>query len=85
MRELIRNECRLELCFENFRFWDLRRWKVNMNEAAKGVQIDRNNDQTLQFKPLNVENRVYKDFMYYGPIPDDETRKWTNLLQNAGW
>ena len=85
MRELIRNERRLELCFENFRFWDLRRWKVNMNEAAKGVQIDRNNDQTLQFKPLNVENRVYKDFMYYGPIPDDETRKWTNLLQNAGW
>jgi hypothetical protein len=26
MRALIRNERRLELCFEGFRFWDLRRW-----------------------------------------------------------
>ena len=25
MRELIRNERRLELCFESFRFWDIRR------------------------------------------------------------
>lgn len=27
MEELIRNERRLELCFEGFRFWDLRRWR----------------------------------------------------------
>ena len=42
MRELIRNERRLELCFEGFRFWDLRRWKVPMEkltETAKGVRI----------------------------------------------
>ena len=30
MRELIRNERRIELCFENFRFWDLRRWNVDL-------------------------------------------------------
>ena len=39
MRELIRNERRLELCFENHRFWDLRRWKANLNEGAKGASI----------------------------------------------
>ncbi|MHB9055093.1 MAG: RagB/SusD family nutrient uptake outer membrane protein [Paludibacteraceae bacterium] len=85
MRELIRNERRLELCFENFRFWDLRRWKVNLNETANGLQIDKNTDGTLKFTPLNVENRLYKDYMFYGPIPYDETRKWSNLQQNVGW
>lgn len=39
MRELIRNERRLELCFENKRFSDLRRWKAPLNEAARGVEI----------------------------------------------
>ena len=35
MRELIHNERRLELCFEGFRFWDLRRWKKDITEPAK--------------------------------------------------
>ena len=37
MRELIRNERRLELCFEGFRFWDLRRWKEDLNETVWAV------------------------------------------------
>lgn len=39
MRELIRNERRLELCFENKRFSDLRRWKAPLNEAVRGIEI----------------------------------------------
>ncbi|MDO4164744.1 MAG: RagB/SusD family nutrient uptake outer membrane protein [Bacteroides sp.] len=39
MRELIRNERRLELCFEGFRFWDLRRWEEDLTEKAMGVSI----------------------------------------------
>ncbi|HPM09765.1 MAG TPA: RagB/SusD family nutrient uptake outer membrane protein, partial [Paludibacter sp.] len=85
MRELIRNERRLELCFENFRFWDLRRWKADLNETAKGMSIEKKTDGTLIYSPLDVENRVYADYMYYGPIPYDEIRKWTNLEQNEGW
>ncbi|PTN09468.1 RagB/SusD family nutrient uptake outer membrane protein [Mangrovibacterium marinum] len=87
MRELIRNERRLELCFENKRFWDLRRWKVSLgdlNETAAGVQIDQTNG-TLSYTPVNVELRTYKDYMYYGPIPYGEVQKWSNLQQNAGW
>jgi starch-binding outer membrane protein, SusD/RagB family len=79
MRKLIRNERRLELSFEGFRFWDLRRWKENLNEPARGVTI-RNNVFTVQ----TVENRLYSDFMYYGPIPFTEARK-ANLKQNTGW
>ena len=89
MRELIRNERRLELCFENFRFWDLRRWKVDLdklNETAKGMEIRRvAEDGSLLYLPLDVEIRNYKDYMYYGPIPYSETQKYSNLQQNAGW
>ena len=86
MRELIRNERRLELCFENHRFWDLRRWKANLNEPAKGVQITTNaTTGALQYKTIEVEKREYKDYMYYGPIPYSEVHKWSELEQNDGW
>ena len=84
MRELIRNERRLELCFENHRFWDLRRWKVNLNEAAKGVKITtRGNGFAYEY--FTVEERKYQDYMNYGPIPYSELQKWENLKQNDGW
>ncbi len=79
MRNLIRNERRLELCFEGFRFWDMRRWKLNLTEPAKGVTIN-SNVFTLQ----NVEIRQYSPDMYHGPIPLTEAQK-ANLVQNKGW
>lgn len=83
MRELIRNERRLELCFEGFRFWDLRRWKVDLNklnETVKGMEVKNN-----VYKVVDVETRNYKDYMYYGPIPYSETLKFSALIQNQGW
>lgn len=80
MRELIRNERRLELCFEGFRFWDLRRWNADLTETAKGIHIQNN-----QYTEINVENRVYNNYMHYGPIPYSEILKYDNLVQNSGW
>lgn len=80
MRSLIRNERRLELCFEGFRFWDLRRWKEDLAVPAKGVRI---NSGTYTY--FTVEERAYdNDYMHYGPIPDKETVKF-NIIQNKGW
>jgi hypothetical protein len=79
MRELIRNERRLELCFEGFRFWDLRRWKANLTEPAMGVRIVDSTYTTVQ-----VESRLYKDYMNYPPLPYYEVLKG-NLIQNNGW
>lgn len=81
MRDLIRNERRLELSFEGFRFWDLRRWKLNLSSTARGIQIVNQNNYTV----VNVENRVYRDHMIYGPIPYEETLKFNALQQNTGW
>ena len=83
MRELIRNERRLELCFEGFRFWDLRRWKVALNKLSE-TAVGTNKVNNVQTYP-NVEIRSYKDYMYYGPIPYSEVLKWDNLKQNIGW
>ena len=81
MRELIHNERRLELCFEGFRFWDIRRWKKDITEPAKGMSISGGNYTILP----QVESRAYQDYMYYGPIPYEEVIKFSNLLQNEGW
>ena len=84
MRELIRNERRLELCFEGHRFWDLRRWRVplnKLNEPAKGINI-----RGGVFTPIQeVEPRSYADYMYHGPVPYEEVVKFNALQQNRGW
>jgi hypothetical protein len=82
MRALIRNERRLELCFEGFRFWDLRRWKENLNETVRGVEINRD---ATQYNYVDIETRRYQDYMYSGPLPYQDVIKYNNLIQNKGW
>ncbi len=86
MRKLIRNERRLELCFEGFRFWDIRRWNEQalMNEPVKGVYITMKNDSTYSYTYSNIEERIFSPDMIYGPIPYEETLKY-NIEQNSGW
>lgn len=80
LSELIKNERRIELCFEGFRFWDLRRWMdlSRMNESVKGYDAS-----TMREIP-SVEVRKYEDYMIYAPIPYSETQKY-DLIQNKGW
>lgn len=82
MRELIKNERRLELCFEGFRFWDLRRYKDALNETVRGV----NNDGS-EYSPIaNVEIRAMEGEKYfYMPLPNSEVLKYDALTQNKGW
>ncbi|WP_158839605.1 RagB/SusD family nutrient uptake outer membrane protein [Polaribacter sp. L3A8] len=81
MRELIRNERRLELSFEGHRFWDLRRWGMSLNETAKGYFFDGSSYNELP----SVENRNFQSFAIYMPIPNSETVKFSELEQNNGW
>ena len=83
MTTLIRNERRLEMCFEEQRFWDLRRWEMTteMKKPVSGVEISA--DGTT-YNYIEVESRNYSDYQIYGPIPYGETLKY-NLIQNLGW
>ena len=87
MTELIRNERRIELCFENKRFWDLRRWMMPIDEGVKGMKIERNEETgALTYSIFDVEARNFTSpYQWYGPIPKSEMLKWSNLLQNKGW
>lgn len=85
MRKLIHNERRIELSFESFRFWDLRRWSKPeqiydcLKETAMGVRI-----QDGVYERFEVEPRNFMDYMIYGPIPKSDLDKF-KYIQNNGW
>ncbi len=82
-RELVKNERRIELCFENHRYWDIRRWKemTTLTDPVLGITLDA--DSTIVDK--QIEERRYQDYMIYGPIPYNEAIKYEELVQNAGY
>ena len=83
-RTLVRNERRIELCFEGFRFWDIRRWDLTtVMEAPVNAMYINFSSQTPYQKQL-LESRNYSDYMIYGPVPYNETLKYS-LVQNMGW
>jgi starch-binding outer membrane protein, SusD/RagB family len=89
-RTLIQNERRIELCFENQRFFDIRRWLLpleKLNEPVRGVRLLKDNAGVITYEyGINVEPRNFKDYMYYGPIPAREI--WSDngvVKQNKGW
>lgn len=88
LRELIYNERRIELCFEGFRFWDLRRLNKITEIAApvSGVYITREAgaSPSYSYNYMDIEERVYSPYMIYGPVPYDETLKY-DIIQNEGW
>lgn len=89
MREAIRLERRVELSFEGFRFFDVRRWMIAEdveNQPMHGLEIliTKNGEgkRTLKENEFVVRNHVFRKAMYFFPIPYDETVKTPELIQN---
>lgn len=81
MMKLIQNERRLELSFEGFRFWDMRRWGLPLDEPVYGFQ-DKGDGSSPRFV---VEERNMEDEKYrYMPLLRNDIRKY-NYVQNKGW
>lgn len=84
-RKLIRNERRVSLCFEGFRFWDIRRWNdLTIMQAPVKAAIITIDEEVRNFEYEVIEERKYDPYMIYGPVPYNETLKY-NLVQNNGW
>ena len=81
-----RNERRIELAFEDHRFWDIRRWMIGP-ETTKiyGVKTTKNEDGTFRYEKVLIQDRVWKDKMYLYPISQTEMLKNTDWKQNPGW
>ena len=86
LRERIRKERRIELCYEGYRMWDLRRWKSAMeveNTPLEGYEITKMVDGTYRYRRYNVLDRSFLQQHYWIPIPYDEIVKNNgNLEQN---
>jgi len=84
---LVKNERRIETCFEGMRFYDLRRWTTDLtelNKAVHGAYITRNADLSFTYDlNFHVEARSYSSA--YLPIPYDEILRMSKLIQNEGW
>lgn len=89
MRSKIRNERRVELAFEDHRFWDVRRWMIApevLGTPIKGLEINRLDVKpTYTYAQITVENRVFEPKMYFYPIPQSELLKTKGWVQNPLW
>jgi hypothetical protein len=89
LREKIRNERRIELAFEDHRYWDVRRWMIaesTLGATIRGVNITKKEDGTFTYVPFDLEKRVFSLKMYLYPIPQSEIIKGNgNIEQNPGW
>lgn len=88
MREAIRLERRLELSFEGFRFFDVRRWMIaeqTDNAVMHGLELTHvgtNMNTGYTWRVVDVRKRIFRKAMYFWPIPYDEVVKLPTLLQN---
>ncbi|WP_374166069.1 RagB/SusD family nutrient uptake outer membrane protein [Arcticibacter sp. MXS-1] len=90
LRDRIRHERRIELAFEEHRFWDVRRWKIaEQTDAAPiyGMTVTAGtsfSDQSF-YKRRIAEPRVFQKKHFLWPVPQYEIERNTSLVQNPGW
>ena len=89
VRRVIRAERRVELCCENNRWFDIRRWKdaENLPEMCGddyGMNFQGRN-QAEFFKRTVYQTRVWKRQYYWMPIYIDEYEKNPNLREAPFW
>ncbi len=85
-RDAIIKERRVELAFENVRFFDTRRWKIaeqTDNGPIYGLSITKNLPDFLTVIPF--ETRVFTKRHYLFPIPSNDVNSDDLMVQNPGW
>ncbi|MDR1201417.1 MAG: RagB/SusD family nutrient uptake outer membrane protein [Tannerellaceae bacterium] len=94
MREVIHRERRVELCFENKRFYDLVRWRIAfdvLNKELHGMKIyntspDNNSGKWIYERlPLSSHPHIFTQKMYLCPIPYSVITANSKIIQNPGY
>lgn len=84
----IRHERKVELAFEEHRFYDVRRWKIGEDTDSgefHGINITKNPDGTKKYEIFKIQDRLFKASNYLLPIPNYERRRNDLLVQNPGY
>ena len=94
MKRLIKQEWKVEFAFEDHRYYDLRRWKdapEAMNKPVMGLDVSAKSAERQRFYTVRVWNtektmkRLFKNKMYFYPIPKVILQRNARLCQNPGW
>lgn len=95
VRELIRRERRIELCFENgVRYFDVRRWKIPEQQGYRqggafyGMDIDAGSslsDPAFHKRKVAFNRAVWQRKYYFYPYPQEEMDRNKQLVQFPGY
>ncbi len=93
LRARYRHERRIELAFEDHRFFDVRRWMIapEVYVDVQGIDIlHKLNDDRVTTTPVytvlpSVQQRAWRDRFYFLPIKLDEMNRNDKLIQNPGY
>ncbi|MCC6290447.1 MAG: RagB/SusD family nutrient uptake outer membrane protein [Chitinophagaceae bacterium] len=93
MRTAIRRERRVELAFEDKRYWDLIRWKIaeiNLNRPLQGIAITVGPGSVLHYAPVAArggDRKFFANKNYLFPIPQNVIEQNPKLQgqQNPGY
>lgn len=86
MRTAIRYERRVELAFEEHRFYDVRRWKIaetTEKVPAYGITITVSGGVTTYTRKVALDSRNFETKHYWLPIPRAEIQASNNKLQQT--
>jgi hypothetical protein len=87
----VKNERRIETCFEGMRFYDLRRWTTDanwksvINQEVHGAYIVQTAAPSTFTYDFNWPVEERKLPSPYNPIPYNEILRMNKLVQNDGW
>lgn len=85
----LQHERKIELYFEDHRWFDVRRWKIApdvLSVSARKVDIVKDlNTGKKTYTYSDFQTRNFPEKMYYLPIPQEEMNKDANLIQNPGY
>jgi starch-binding outer membrane protein, SusD/RagB family len=89
LRRRLYNERRIELAFEEHRFWDVRRWKIAMdveNRPIFGLDIIKDASTGVKkYVPVQLLQRKFEEKMYFLPIEANEILRNKGMQQNPGY
>ena len=87
MRDIIRRERNIELMFEGYRLFDVRRWDIATSELDGPVRGWNYLGSTPEefYQIITVDNVEFTDRDVLSPIPTSELIRNRNLIQNPGW
>lgn len=96
--EVVRHERRIDLLYEGFRYWDLKRWRLGEqnchNKVFTALHPILHIDETVtpvsvyytlekgEAPALDTRVKWFEEKDYYSPIPVD---KAPGIVQNIGW